>query len=133
MGAVMSTETAVSPLIAEHIATAVMEAVCNNSSGGSVNRLGFAPLEGYMVGGKSWTLTCVPEMLDYYTVLDFVTAHAVALSWNTVYIGWWTHEGRIYLDVCDNVQDYSSALELGRMRKEIAIYDLNEGVEVKCQ
>lgn len=112
------------------IATDVMNGLCANRSGGSVNRYGESPVEGYMVGGKSWTLTAVPEMLDYYMVLDFVTMHQISLSWESVYVGWWEHKGRVYLDVTDNVRDYATAIELGRTRKEIAIYDVVKGVSV---
>lgn len=114
----------------EYIASKIMDAVSLGNDG-SISMKGETPKTGYMVGGKSWTLTARPGHFDSYTVMDFLEAHKVVLSWSTVYVGWWTHKGRIYLDVSDNVPDFIAAYDLGLRRGEIAIWDIQLSSEVK--
>lgn len=95
------------------------------------------PTTGYMVGGASWTLTVPVGRFGGEMVYDFVTAHIMFLrdprtGEGDRYIGWWTHEGRVYLDVSDNVTDKSEAVRLGRLRKEISVWDIEKGEEIPC-
>lgn len=109
---------------------AILDAIHNGEDGSIHLTSGEAPKTGYMVGGASWTMTVAPEMLDAYVIADFIHAHKAMLSWEHHFIGWWTHNGRIYLDVSENVHHFSHALELGYERKELAIFDLNTMTEV---
>jgi hypothetical protein len=112
--------------VAEHIMTELSEGRDGSICGKGVN----VPTKGFMVGGKSWTLTAQTENFDSYTVLDFVTAHRAALSWEDTYVGWWTHKGRVYLDVADNIPDRDSAVHMGTQRGEIAIWDICKSQEI---
>ena len=111
------------------IASKIMDAV-SHGSGGSINMKGMHPTGGYMVGGKSWTLTARPEQFDSYTVMDFLEAHTTVLTWGTVYVGWWWNGGRIFLDISDNVKEFIPAYDLGQRRKELAIWDVLRETEI---
>ena len=111
--------------VAAHIVDAV-----SKGEGGSISLKGESPTRGYMVGGYSWTLTVIPDMFDTYTVMDFLDAHASALSWKNAYVGWWEHKGRIYLDVSKNFTVHHIAVEDGKLNQEIAIWSLDTNSEI---
>ena len=112
-----------------NIASKIMDSV-TVGNGGSINMLGMHPTGGYMVGGKSWTLTARPPQFDSYTVMDFLAAHTPVLTWGTVYVGWWWNGGRIFLDISDNVKEFIPAYDLGQRRKELAIWDVLRETEI---
>lgn len=89
------------------------------------------PTTGYYVGGKSWSLVGVPYHVDLYAVMDYLEAHKKVLSWPSVFVGWWTHNSKIYLDITDHVQGRYEAANLARVRHEIAIWDIQTSTEVK--
>lgn len=101
-----------------------------NREDGSVSVNGVAPKYGYMVGGVSWSMVVHPEMVDSYTVSDFLSAHRAQLSWDGFYVGWWTHENKVYFDVSVNIVDRAAALKLASENGELAIYDLDENEEI---
>lgn len=115
----------------ENIVHHVLDAIHNGSDGSVHVGTGEAPTKGYMVGGASWTMTVHEDMVDAYVVMDFLNAHKAMLSWESKYVGWWRHEGRIYFDVSDNVMDYATAAQLGRDRRELCIFNLFDLEEVK--
>jgi len=45
-------------------------------------------------------------------------------------VGFWYHEGVLYIDAVMVFEELENALALGRMNNEIAIYDLNEQREI---
>ncbi len=114
----------------ENIIYTILEDIHNGKDGSIHVGTGERPTKGYMVGGASWTMTVASEMLDAYVLADFLNAHRAILSWEEKYLGWWTHKGRVYFDVADNVTDAHTAVTLGQYRKEIAIFNLNRMEEV---
>lgn len=48
-------------------------------------------------------------------------------------LGAWMHKGRVYVEPVDVMQDKGRAIEAGRERGEIAIFDLNTGTEILCK
>jgi len=88
------------------------------------------PDDGYMVGGVSWTMTVTPaEFLEEHVTL-FVNAHRFTLSDPRYYVGWWTHNGRIYLDISECIAGPVEAKVAGMQRKEIAIWDVKNSQEI---
>lgn len=45
-------------------------------------------------------------------------------------VGFWYHEGVLYIDAVMVFEELENALDLGRMNNEIAIYDLNNQQEI---
>lgn len=81
----------------------------------------------FVVGGR------VPS-----SVIDFTDTGAVAdsvseLMNNHSVIGTWFHEGKIHLDVVDIIHDREEAIELGKERGEIAIWDVDANTEIVLQ
>lgn len=52
-------------------------------------------------------------------------------SYESCFVGAWTHEGDLYLDVVKIFQDKALALELAERTGELAIYDLAAGAEIR--
>lgn len=52
---------------------------------------------------------------------------------NAPYVGWWTDEetGKLYLDGSDYIESEFTATQLGRLRKEIAIWDIENERELR--
>lgn len=108
----------------------ILDALHSGQDGSVHAETGHVPTKGYMVGGVSWTMVVSPELVDHYTILDFLSAHKAVLSWDNYYVGWWEHKGRIYFDVSQNISDRDSATEMGKLRGEIAIWDLDNSCEI---
>lgn len=88
------------------------------------------PKTGFFVGGRSWTLVTRPDVFDPYTALDFLEAHRTVLSHKAVFVGWWTHQGKVYLDVTDRFRSRQNAIAEGKARGEIAIWDIERKEEI---
>lgn len=110
--------------------SAILDSIHNGQDGSIHLVTGEAPTKGFMVGGASWTMTVIPDMLDGYVIADFIRAHNKQLTWDNFYVGWWTHQGRIYFDVAENVDAYSDAMILGQSRKELAVYNVETGISI---
>lgn len=110
--------------------SAILDSIHNGQDGSTHLVTGEAPRKGFMVGGVSWTMTVTPEMLDGYVIADFIHCHVKQLTWDNFYVGWWTHKGRIYFDVAENVDAYSDAMILGQARKELAVYNVETGISI---
>ncbi len=99
---------------------------------GSVSLAGNTPESGFMVGGASFTVTVTPAKFSEDIVREFILSNAEKLSTPDYYVGWWTHNGRIYLDVSNKVESSYTAVHIGRVRKEIAVWDVAKGEEIQC-
>jgi len=66
-----------------------------------------------------------------------VNKHITLLAREDFILGGWEHEGKYYLDVAQLLpkRDYSKAkaIKIGQERSQIAIFDLQEGKEIKCK
>ena len=95
----------------------IMDAISGgNHTTGYVNRHLFSPTEGYMVRGKSWSMLVHDDLLDTYTVRDYIEAHVQHL-WNAVvYVDWGydTEFDRWRIDLAQNLlnPEYAEALAL---------------------
>ena len=90
------------------------------------------PLSGYMVAvpGYSKVTTRVWNTLDLMCVVnEWLHANARIYADRKItgiagiYIGLWEHEGKLYLDLSQRISSRASAINLGKDRKQLAIYD----------
>ena len=89
------------------------------------------PSEGYMVALEGYELQ-VP-LSEFFTgiVADYIGQHAQKLMSNpALCLGTWINEGIVYLDLSENVPNREKALELGRERHQLAIFNLETFEEV---
>ncbi len=92
---------------------------------------GEKPASGYMVALQGYELQ-VP-VSEFFTgiVADYIGEHAQKLMDNpSLCIGTWVNEGIVYLDLSENVGSRDKALELGRERNQLAIFNLETFEEV---
>ena len=93
------------------------------------------PETGYMVALEGYELQ-VP-VSEFFTgiVADYIGEHAQKLMANpALCLGTWVNEGTVYLDLSENVASREKALELGRERGQLAIFNLAnmEEVTITC-
>ena len=89
------------------------------------------PETGYMVALEGFELK-VP-VSEFFTgvVADYIGEHAQKLMSNpALCLGTWVNEGSVYLDLSENVPNREKALELGRERHQLAIFNLETFEEV---
>lgn len=86
------------------------------------------PTAGYFVGGAS-------EELVYPSFVEFNGREAARFvqSATAPYVGWWVDEetGKIHIDAVDWFQEESAAVAVGRVRGEIAIWDVANEREIR--
>ena len=89
------------------------------------------PETGYMVALEGYELQ-VP-VSEFFTgiVADYIGEHAQKFVSNpALCLGTWVNEGIVYLDLSENVPNREQALELGRERHQLAIFNLETFEEV---
>ena len=92
---------------------------------------GEKPASGYMVALQGYELQ-VP-VSEFFTgvVADYIGEHAQKLMSNPVLcLGTWVNEGTVYLDLSENIASREKALELGKERNQLAIFNLETFEEV---
>ena len=92
---------------------------------------GEKPSSGYMVALEGYELK-VP-VSEFFTglVADYIGSHASKLMHNpALCVGTWVHEGSVYLDLSENVADLGTALQRGKERNQLAIFNLETFEEV---
>ena len=92
---------------------------------------GEKPSGGYMVALQGYELQ-VPAS-EFFTgiVADYIGEHAQKLMDNpSLCLGTWVNEGIVYLDLSENVPNREQALQLGKERNQLAIFNLETFEEV---
>lgn len=89
------------------------------------------PDRGYMVGGCSFAAVTKVDRMTLSHVHRFIRAHEDMLVEENMFLGAWTHEGSVYLDVSQWTSSFNLARSMGRVRGELAIWNLAEGVEIR--
>jgi hypothetical protein len=99
------------------------------NGGGTFDREGnVVEGEGYVVGGKCDSL----EFRDVGSIISLVEYVDAWLDRNeSSFYGSWVDDGLVYIDAVDVISSYAQAVELGKERNQIAIWDLLAGEEVR--
>jgi hypothetical protein len=91
---------------------------------------GSMPTSGYMVA-KPPEFGAVVDAADFLDPVkgakilgDYMVTHRKDLGSGKNYLGTWLNEGKVYLDVSENIQDVSAATKIGRERNQKAIWDV---------
>lgn len=94
---------------------------------------------GYYVGGaegwKPFILSVHAEDYIGRSVEDAVFGAVVAMRGRLGgrgYVGVWEHNGVLYIDATDWHAEEWDALEAGRARGELCVWDIAKGVELTC-
>lgn len=110
----------------------IFQAIQDNPEGGTFGRDGRdIPEHGFFVGGHGVPIVFsagpdfTPDLKRQ--VWDWVNKS------NAPYVGWWTDQetGKLYLDGTDWIESEFTASQLGRLREEIAIWDIGNGRELR--
>jgi len=100
---------------------------CN--SGASLDNAFQSPTRGFMVGGAAKGLI-FPSISEVIIPRVETWIEENKLKTKQFY-GVWVDNGKVYFDVSDNIQNRDSAIKIGKSRKEKAIWDLNNNMEIK--
>jgi hypothetical protein len=121
------------------VASSILERVKANG-GLSVNMVnGSEPTSGYMVAkGTEYGKTVSAE--DFYDpekgpqiLADYMKQNKADLGTGKNYLGLWhnTEDGKVYLDVSENILDKGAAISAGQSRDQISIWDVANFAEVQ--
>jgi len=119
------------------VAGSILERVKANG-GLSVNMLdGSEPTTGFMVakGGTKGDIVDADEFFDAKKgpahLSSFLKTHKASLTKGS-YLGLWhnTEDGKVYLDVSDNIKDRGKAITAGKRRNQISIWDVANFKEI---
>lgn len=120
--------------IAYEIASELLTRTRENG-GATLLKNGEVATKGYATGiGQEYKLKANDRLLFKNVATFAQIAECVDLILNNKTcnaVGFWYHEGVLYIDAVMIFEELENALELGRIKKEIAIYDLNEQKEIK--
>lgn len=118
--------------VAEEVATRV------RATGGLSVKLidGSEPIKGYMVATDSKFGAVVDEK-DFFDpaktediLTDYLLKHQAELGKAENYLGLWLEGGKVYLDVSENMKDRNAAIQAGKERDQISIWDVANFVEI---
>jgi len=121
------------------VASSILDRVKANG-GLSVNMVnGSEPTSGYMVAkGTEYGKTVSAD--DFYDpqkgpkiLADYMKQNKADLGTGKNYLGLWhnTEDGKVYLDVSQNIQDKGAAISAGQARDQISIWDVANFAEVQ--
>lgn len=95
---------------------------------------GLPPTVGYAVGREGWEVRLGRETVSAAMIRPWLDRVRTAktlhpdVDWA---VGVWYDKGFVYLDVVNVVMDRTEAIELGKDRRQLAIYDLAIGAEIR--
>lgn len=102
---------------------------------GSFAPNGSSPSKGYMVSieGHEQAVPTAQMQGDRAREIinQYATAHADALSQKNAHLGRWTDGDKVYLDVSQNIRNKNQAINTGRARNQLGIYDLQGGRTIR--
>jgi hypothetical protein len=97
---------------------------------------GSMPTSGYMVA-KPPEFGSIADEADFFDpvkgpkiLADYMKTHRQDLGSGKNYLGTWLNEGKVYLDVSENIQSKTDAAAVGRSRNQKAIWDVVNQQEI---
>jgi hypothetical protein len=112
----------------------IVKAIRANPAGGSEWRDGInPPNKGYCVA-----IAGFEDIIDLADCSDFALRSKVERRYRYIHnidhiacVGWWSHDGKLYLDVSIHISDRDSATDFAVGNNQIAIWDIANNAEVK--
>lgn len=109
---------------------ALAQSVVDNG-GFSVNLKGESPKAGYMVALEGHERIVPLDRNLKHAISEYFLDNLEALEdFTGAHMGAWVNDGKVYLDISQNVMDYRKAAILGLKRKQIAIWDVTYSKEI---
>ena len=107
-------------------------AILNENGGFTVDTDGNLASDGYMVAKENFE-TVLPESLVTIELLtSLFNSYKAKLTSKADCIGAWLNEGKIYFDVSEKFNSLETALQIGRERNQLAIFNLGTFEEITC-
>jgi hypothetical protein len=110
----------------------------NNGASYNLHTRTLNPDSGYMVSLSGFeSIVDVPQDLNKFQ--DTVVAYCIDRKlWDkiasdpiNIYLGFWVNDGKLYIDLSENINDFGTAYHLAVERGQIAFYDCTKKQEVK--
>lgn len=110
--------------MATNVHEAVIGILSGTETGFSFGLEGRIPEMGYMV-----SLPGAERIVDInedlaHSIIQYMGNHLPILRDAKYFLGGWVHEGKLYLDVSENILDVRKAKIAGYQRKQLAIWDV---------
>jgi hypothetical protein len=123
--------------VGNRVTPTVLDVVRSNPGGFSVTPSGTQPKGGYMVSLPGHSLIvneadlAGPKGRDILE--SYAQQHSAALDQPGAHFGGWTDKtsGKTYLDVSQNIHGKFTAIQKGRARNQISIWDVKRSKEIK--
>ena len=110
----------------------IFQAIKDSPEGGTVGLDGRpVPQYGFFVGGHG-DPAVFSAGTEFTPDLERQISDWIRKS-NAPYVGWWTDSegGKLYLDGSDYIESEFTAIQIGELRKEIAIWDIGREQELR--
>lgn len=89
------------------------------------------PKTGYMVALQGHELVIPVELFNYGSIVDYLEKKSNLLMGDaSLFLGTWLNDGKVYLDISENVLNFDDAIIKGLNRQQLAIFNLNNMSEV---
>lgn len=95
------------------------------NGGASYNLYGIAPKDGFMVAQMGAEEVILKENFTEEILHNFINKNLNRLKNKDICIGTWENEGKIYLDLSQNIKNRNQAIKQGIINKQLAIFDLS--------
>lgn len=115
----------------------VLQHIQKNPGGFSVTPRGKSPEDGFMVAAPGRTKIVSESDLSgpngQRIINDYAQEHSDALRQSGAHIGGWTDRetGKTYLDISHKINSRTRAIQQGKKRNQIAIWDVRKGREIR--
>lgn len=101
----------------------------------NINTGEFNPNEGYFVSLVGFEKVYgMPENNNRWqdVILNFLQKNVwdVIGCSEDVFLGFWVHENRLYIDLSEKIMDQNEAIRQGYARNQISIYNANDGTYI---
>jgi hypothetical protein len=97
----------------------------NGGASHNINTGEFNPQNGYFASIQGREK--IVDKINKVILLQFIKDNIDLLTDHDNFLGAWTNDGKIYLDVSKKFKDKQFALLFGEVNQQLAIYDANKG------
>lgn len=102
------------------------------NGGFTVDSDGNSPDSGFMVAKENFESILPLHLVNNGLLATIVINYAKNLKSSSDYIGAWIDDNKVYFDISERFTDLQNALNVGRDRNQIAIFNIGEFAEIRC-
>ena len=95
------------------------------NNGASYNLDNVAPTKGFMVATFGNELVINQKDFTKEILKNFIESKLELLQNKNYCVGTWMDDGKVYLDISENIKNKNKAIFKGKINKQIAIFDLS--------